>query len=60
MATSIPINWQVYFVSDYNGDGKADLLWWNGPTSELGIWLMNGNTVLDQTDFGAYPNWVAF
>jgi hypothetical protein len=29
---------------DFNGDGMADLLWWNKLTGEVGIWFMNGIT----------------
>ncbi len=31
---------------DFNGDGRADLLWQNRSSGQVGIWLMNGATVL--------------
>jgi len=30
--------------SDFNGDGKADILWQNSVTGERSIWIMNGTT----------------
>jgi len=31
--------------SDFNGDGKADILWRNGKTGDVGVWLMNGGII---------------
>jgi subtilisin family serine protease len=33
------------FGSDFNGDGKPDLVWRNRVTGEIIIWLMNGATL---------------
>ncbi len=41
--------WQVAAVGDFNGDGKADVLWRNvgGPdTGALVVWLMDGTTIV--------------
>jgi hypothetical protein len=32
-------------VGDFNGDGKADIVWHNSATGETQIWLMNGARV---------------
>jgi Bacterial Ig-like domain/FG-GAP-like repeat len=37
--------WQVKEVADFNGDGKADILWRNEATSQAAIWYMDGKTV---------------
>src|SRR5213595_238011 len=37
--------WQVQGIGDFDGDGKADLLWRNTSTGENYIWLMNGLTI---------------
>ena len=39
-------NWVVQAVGDFNGDGKADILWRQNGTGNASIWLMNGGTVL--------------
>ncbi|MFI5041916.1 MAG: FG-GAP-like repeat-containing protein [Acidimicrobiales bacterium] len=37
--------WQIRGVADFNGDGKADLLWHNQATGDLYVWFMNGTAV---------------
>src|SRR5213595_2689800 len=37
--------WQVQGVGDFDGDGKADILWRNTSTGENYIYLMNGLTI---------------
>jgi hypothetical protein len=37
--------WQVVGVGDFNGDGKADVLFRNAGTGVTRIWFMNGTTV---------------
>jgi hypothetical protein len=38
-----PQNSKLY--SDFNGDGKADIVWQNTVTGDRSIWLMNGTTI---------------
>jgi hypothetical protein len=40
-------------VGDFNGDGKADILWRNGSAGQVEIWLMNGTTALSHGIPGA-------
>ena len=37
--------WQVQGIGDFDGDGKADILWRNTSTGENYIYLMNGLTI---------------
>jgi hypothetical protein len=34
--------WQVVGVGDFNGDGHADVLWFNASSGALGEWLLDG------------------
>jgi hypothetical protein len=34
--------WQVVGVGDFNGDGRADVLWFNTNTGVLAEWLLDG------------------
>lgn len=36
--------WQIRGVADFNGDGKADILWGNASEQKFAVWLMNGGT----------------
>ena len=46
--------WRIAASNDFNGDGKADLLWYNASTGESQLWFMDGArlasraTVLDE------------
>jgi Immunoglobulin domain/FG-GAP-like repeat len=40
---------------DFNGDGKADLLWQNSMTGERALWLMNGTNLLNVSTLGIFP-----
>src|SRR5215475_12870117 len=35
-------SWQVFGVGDFNGDGFADVLWFNTNTGALDVWLLDG------------------
>ena len=34
------LNWRLAGVGDFNGDRRADLLWWHRNTGQLSMWLM--------------------
>jgi hypothetical protein len=50
-------NWQVVELGDFNGDGKADVLWRNfGTGADVGklyIWIMDGPSVVAGTGYTA-------
>lgn len=39
-------NWQMRGATDFNGDGKSDVLWQNVTTGENATWYMDGTNVL--------------
>ena len=43
---SVPGQWAIVGQRDFNGDGKADLLW-RDTTGNVAIWEMNGTAVLN-------------
>lgn len=43
------LSWKIHGVGDVSGDGKADLLWQNESTGDLGVWYLDGSTVIGQS-----------
>ncbi len=39
-------SWSVVEVADFNGDGRADILWRQSTTGSLGEWIMGGSQIL--------------
>jgi hypothetical protein len=52
-------SWHALGANDYNGDGKADILWQNNDGTPA-IWLMDGFTLVTGTNVGPFnpgPSW---
>ena len=45
--SNVPTSWNIEQLTDFNNDGKADIFWRNKSTGEVGVWLLNGTSVLD-------------
>jgi len=43
---------------DFNGDGKADIVWRNPSSGAVAVWLMNGGSVLTTFGLGNLAPWV--
>ena len=59
----VPTTWAIVGQRDFNGDGTYDLLWRDGSTGTVALWLLNGlQVVVVQTvSLGAVPsNWAIF
>jgi FG-GAP-like repeat len=38
--------WSIAGVGDFNADGSADILWRDGASNSLVVWLMNGTNII--------------
>jgi len=51
---TVPTAWAVEQVGDFDGDGKADILW-RHTSGLLALWLMNGGSITSSLGLGAVP-----
>ena len=47
---------QIKGVKDMNGDSKADIIWQDGVSQNVAIWLMNGSSILSTVNLGGVPS----
>jgi hypothetical protein len=52
-------NWQVAGLGDFDGDGRADILWRNSSTGENYVYFMNGVSIVNEGFLRTVPdqNW---
>ncbi|MCB1772774.1 MAG: C10 family peptidase [Gammaproteobacteria bacterium] len=50
---SMPSEWNLKGMGDFNGDGKDDLLWQNATSGMVFVWLLNDLAPADQLTQGA-------
>jgi probable HAF family extracellular repeat protein len=43
------LNWKIVGVSDFNGDGKPDILWQHQTSGNIDVWTMNVTTMTEST-----------
>jgi LmbE family N-acetylglucosaminyl deacetylase len=43
-------NWRIRSVGDWDGDGRADLVWHHQVSGKIAVWLMNGRTQRSGTE----------
>jgi len=47
--------WTPDRIGDFDGDGKADILWRNTSSGDVAIWLMNGPSIASNTFITSVP-----
>jgi hypothetical protein len=45
------INWKIVGRADFDRDRSPDLVWQNQATGQIGVWFMNGTTLIHATLF---------
>jgi hypothetical protein len=50
------LDWKIVHTPDIDGDGKADVLWWNAATGQVYAMLMNGAAIAAQGFVYSEPN----
>ena len=51
---TLPLNWSVAGVGDFNGDGYSDLLF-TDTTGDIAIWFMKGTQVISALPVATIP-----
>jgi hypothetical protein len=53
--------WSSIALSDFNGDGRTDMLVRNADTGEVGLWVIDGANVQQKVSLGVVaPEWAPF
>ncbi len=54
--TTLPPEWRIARLGDFDGDGKTDVVWENRRTGERVVWLLDGLTLKGGSNLGTVPS----
>ena len=55
IVTVVPTDWSIAGVGDFDGNGRADILW-RSSAGEVAFWFMNGAAIVSGPSIGVIAN----
>jgi hypothetical protein len=52
---TLSAEWELLGSGDFNGDGTADLFWYNTTSGVVAVWAMSGGTIASSGNVAGFP-----